>query len=165
MLPTDTMVLDKIDIKILSALQKNGRLSNVELAEQVNLSPSPCLRRLKQLEENGIIRQYVALLDPLKIDLGFEAFVHVRLNKSDVHKNYEAFVNAIHNWPEVANCYATTGDMDYLLHVYFTNLAHFSSFIMDTLLQYQGVEDVKSSFVLKSFKRTTQLPLDHLLQD
>lgn len=163
MLPSNTILLDKIDIKILSALQKNARLSNVELAEQVNLSPSPCLRRLKQLEESGVIRQYVALLDPLKINLGFEAFVHVKLNKSGIHKNYENFMGAMHNWPEVANCYATTGDMDYLLHVHFTNLTHFSSFIMNDLLQHQGVEDVKSSFVLKSFKRTTELSLDHLL--
>lgn len=152
--------LDKTDLKMLAALQLNGRLSNVELAEKVALSPSPCLRRLKQLEESGVIRQYVALLDPQMIGLGLQAFVRVKLEKRSA--TLEDFIGAVQRWPEVINCYAMTGDMDYLLQVYFEDMEHFSRFVMDELLQHPGVEDVKSSFVLKDYKQTTALPLNHL---
>ncbi|MCP9758131.1 Lrp/AsnC family transcriptional regulator [Aquitalea sp. S1-19] len=154
------LVLDKTDLKMLAALQLNGRLSNVELAEKVALSPSPCLRRLKQLEESGVIRQYVALLDPACLGLGLHAFVRVKLEKRA--GNLKSFIEAVQGWQEVVNCYAMTGDMDYLLQVYFQDLPHFSRFVMDQLLQHPGVEDVKSSFVLKDFKQTTALPLSHL---
>ena len=153
--------LDKTDIKMLAALQANGRLTNVELAEKVALSPSPCLRRLKQLEESGVIRQYVALLEPAKIGLGLQAFVRVSLEKRG-GGHLESFMEAVQRWPEVVNCYAMTGEMDYLLQVYFEDLEHFSRFVMDDLLQQPGVEDVKSSFVLKEFKQTTSLPISHL---
>lgn len=153
--------LDKTDIKMLAALQANGRLTNVELAEKVALSPSPCLRRLKQLEDSGVIRQYVALLDPAKIGLGLQAFVRVTLEKRG-STHLQGFMDAVQRWPEVVNCYAMTGEMDYLLQVYFEDLEHFSRFVMDDLLQQPGVEDVKSSFVLKEFKQTTSLPIGHL---
>lgn len=153
--------LDKTDIKMLAALQANGRLTNVELAEKVALSPSPCLRRLKQLEDSGVIRQYVALLDPAKIGLGLQAFVRVTLEKRG-NTHLQSFMDAVQRWPEVVNCYAMTGEMDYLLQVYFEDLQHFSRFVMDELLQQPGVEDVKSSFVLKEFKQTTALPIAHL---
>jgi Lrp/AsnC family leucine-responsive transcriptional regulator len=156
-----SLTLDKTDLRILAELQLNGRLTNVELAERVALSPSPCLRRLKQLEESGVINQYVALLDPAKIGLGLQAFVRVMLEKRGNSHN-QNFVDAVQRWPEVINCYAMTGEMDYLLQVYFEDMDHFSRFVMDELLQQQGVEDVKSSFVLKEFKRTTSLPLTHM---
>lgn len=156
-----TATLDKTDIKMLAALQANGRLTNVELAEKVALSPSPCLRRLKQLEDSGVIRQYVALLDPAKIGLGLQAFVRVTLEKRG-STHLQGFMDAVQRWPEVVNCYAMTGEMDYLLQVYFEDLEHFSRFVMDDLLQQPGVEDVKSSFVLKEFKQTTSLPISHL---
>ncbi|KMJ53355.1 MULTISPECIES: Lrp/AsnC family transcriptional regulator [Vogesella] len=156
-----TAPLDKTDIKMLAALQANGRLTNVELAEKVALSPSPCLRRLKQLEDSGVIRQYVALLDPAKIGLGLQAFVRVTLEKRG-NAHLQGFMDAVQRWPEVVNCYAMTGEMDYLLQVYFEDLEHFSRFVMDDLLQQPGVEDVKSSFVLKEFKQTTSLPISHL---
>jgi len=159
-----TANLDKTDIKMLAALQANGRLTNVELAEKVALSPSPCLRRLKQLEESGVIRQYVALLDPAKLGLGLQAFVRVSLEKRGGSTNLSSFMEAVQRWPEVVNCYAMTGEMDYLLQVYFEDLQHFSRFVMDELLQQPGVEDVKSSFVLKEFKQTTALPIYHLGQ-
>ncbi|GGX95219.1 AsnC family transcriptional regulator [Vogesella alkaliphila] len=146
---------------MLAALQANGRLTNVELAEKVALSPSPCLRRLKQLEDSGVIRQYVALLDPAKIGLGLQAFVRVTLEKRG-NAHLQGFMDAVQRWPEVVNCYAMTGEMDYLLQVYFEDLEHFSRFVMDDLLQQPGVEDVKSSFVLKEFKQTTSLPISHL---
>lgn len=153
--------LDKTDLKILTELQRNGRLTNVELAERVALSPSPCLRRLKQLEDAGVIKQYVALLDPAKIGLGLQAFVRVTLEKRSSSHN-QGFVEAVQGWPEVINCYAMTGEMDYLLQVCFEDMEHFSRFVMNELLQQPGVEDIKSSFVLKEFKRTTALPLAHL---
>lgn len=156
-----SIMLDKTDLKMLAALQLNGRLSNVELAEKVALSPSPCLRRLKQLEESGVIRQYVSLLDPAKIGLGLHAFVRVKLEKRG-GTNLKSFIEAVQGWHEVVNCYAMTGEMDYLLQVYFEDLEHFSRFVMDDLLQHPGVEDVKSSFVLKDFKQTTALPLSQL---
>ncbi|TDR78386.1 Lrp/AsnC family transcriptional regulator [Paludibacterium purpuratum] len=156
-----SLTLDKTDLRILAELQLNGRLTNVELAERVALSPSPCLRRLKQLEESGVISQYVALLDPAKIGLGLQAFVRVTLEKRGNAHN-ETFVKAVQGWSEVINCFAMTGEMDYLLQVYFEDMEHFSRFVMNELLQQAGVEDVKSSFVLKEFKRTTSLPLNHL---
>lgn len=156
-----SLTLDKTDLKILAELQLNGRLTNVELAYNVNLSPSPCLRRLKQLEESGVISQYVALLDPAKIGLGLQAFVRVTLEKQ-ANTHNQAFVEAVQRWPEVINCFAMTGEMDYLLQVYFEDMEHFSRFVMNELLQQKGVQDVKSSFVLKEFKRTTALPLNHL---
>lgn len=157
--------LDKTDLKILSILQANGRLTNQEVAEKVNLSPSPCLRRIRNLEESGVIRQYVALLDPDKIGLGLLAYVNVRLEK---HSDSPAggtrspradFAASVENWPEVVACYAMTGEMDYLLRVHVEDMEHFSQFMMDTLLKHPAVLDVKSSFALQRIKDTTALPL------
>jgi len=157
--------LDKTDLKILSILQSNGRLTNQEVAEKVNLSPSPCLRRIRNLEESGVIRQYVALLDPDKIGLGLLAYVNVRLEK---HSDSPAggsrspradFAASVENWPEVVACYAMTGEMDYLLRVHVEDMEHFSQFMMETLLKHPAVLDVKSSFALQRIKDTTALPL------
>jgi Lrp/AsnC family leucine-responsive transcriptional regulator len=165
-----TLPLDKTDRKILSILQANGRLSNQEVADRVNLSPSPCLRRIKHLEDSGIIRQYVALLDPHKIGLGLLAYVNVRLEKhSDtpasggLHSASASpradFAASVGNWPEVVACYAMTGEMDYLLRVHVEDMEHFSRFMMDILLRHPSVLDVKSSFALQQIKDTTALPL------
>ena len=163
--------LDKIDRHILAILQTDGRLSNQDVAERVNLSPSPCLRRIKRLEETGVIRQYVALLDPDKIGLGLLAYVNVRLEKhSDTHsidrrKGSAAsapradFALSVAQWPEVVACYAMTGEMDYLLRVHVEDMEHFSRFMMETLLRHPAVLDVKSSFALQRIKDTTALPL------
>jgi Lrp/AsnC family transcriptional regulator, leucine-responsive regulatory protein len=157
--------LDKTDVKILSILQSNGRLTNQEVAEKVNLSPSPCLRRIRNLEESGVIRQYVALLDPDKIGLGLLAYVNVRLEKhSDTPAGSSRspradFAASVENWPEVVACYAMTGEMDYLLRVHVEDMEHFSQFMMDTLLKHPAVLDVKSSFALQRIKDTTALPL------
>ena len=156
------ITLDKTDRKILAVLQADGRLSNQDVAEQVSLSPSPCLRRVKRLEEAGVIRQYVALLDPEKIGLGLLAYVNVRLEKhSEVHKRnpMDLFRAAVQTWPEVVECAALTGEMDYLLRVVVQDMAHYSRFIMDTLLKHPSVEDCKTSFVLDRVKNTTALPL------
>jgi Lrp/AsnC family leucine-responsive transcriptional regulator len=157
--------LDKTDLKILSILQSNGRLTNQEVAEKVNLSPSPCLRRIRNLEESGVIRQYVALLDPDKIGLGLLAYVNVRLEKhSDTPAGSSRspradFAASVENWPEVVACYAMTGEMDYLLRVHVEDMEHFSQFMMETLLKHPAVLDVKSSFALQRIKDTTALPL------
>ncbi len=162
--------LDKIDRKILAVLQADGRLSNQDVAERVSLSPSPCLRRIKRLEEAGVIRQYVALLDPDKIGLGLLAYVNVRLEKhSDMPGPSSSrrasaspradFAASVANWPEVVACYAMTGEMDYLLRVHVEDMEHFSRFMMTTLLRHPAVLDVKSSFALQRLKDTTALPI------
>jgi len=161
--------LDKIDRRILAILQANGRLSNQEVAEQVNLSPSPCLRRIRRLEETGVIKRYVALLDPAKIGLGLLAYVNVRLVKHgdapSGNRHAEArspradFSVSVGTWPEVVACYAMTGDMDFLLRVHVEDMEHFSRFMMETLLRHPAVQDVKSSFALQQVKDTTALPL------
>lgn len=164
------VVLDKTDRRILAILQADGRLSNQDVAERVNLSPSPCLRRIKRLEEAGVIRQYVALLDPGKIGLGLLAYVNVRLEKhSDAQPKGGAragsaspradFSVSVGNWPEVVACYAMTGEMDFLLRVHVEDMEHFSRFMMETLLKHPAVLDVKSSFALQRIKDTTALPL------
>jgi Lrp/AsnC family leucine-responsive transcriptional regulator len=164
------LVLDKTDRKILAILQEDGRLSNQEVAERVSLSPSPCLRRIKHLEESGVIRQYVALLDPDKIGLGLLAYVNVRLEKhSDIPlpggqrtvspSPRADFAGSVAHWPEVVACYAMTGEMDYLLRVHVEDMEHFSRFMMETLLRHPAVLDVKSSFALQRVKDTTALPL------
>ncbi|MGB6056566.1 MAG: Lrp/AsnC family transcriptional regulator [Burkholderiaceae bacterium] len=158
--------LDKTDRRILAILQADGRLSNQEVAERVNLSPSPCLRRIKRLEQAGVIRQYVALLAPEKIGLGLLAYVNVRLAKQNDAPSAAGartpradFAASVAQWPEVVACYAMTGEMDYLLRVHVEDMEHFSRFTMETLLRHPAVRDVKSSFALQRVKDTTALPL------
>lgn len=162
--------LDTTDRKILAILQSDGRLSNQEIAERVNLSPSPCLRRIKRLEDAGVIRQYVALLASEKIGLGLLAYVNVRLEKhgdvptsGGVRKNLASpradLAASVANWPEVVACYAMTGEMDFLLRVHVRDMEHFSRFMMETLLRHPAVLDVRSSFALQRIKDTTALPL------
>ena len=164
------VALDKTDRRILAILQNDGRMSNQDVAEQVSLSPSPCLRRIKRLEEAGVIRQYVALLDPDKLGLGLQAYVNVRLEKhsegtpsasgrAPVNSPRADFAVSVATWPEVVACYAMTGEMDYLLRVHVEDMEHFSRFMMATLLRHPAVLDVKSSFALQRIKDTTALPL------
>jgi len=164
------IVLDKIDRKILAILQADGQLTNQEVAERINLSPSPCLRRIKRLEESGVIRKYVALLEPAKIGLGLLAYVNVRLEKHSDHPGKGAsrsprddFSASVAQWPEVVACYAMTGEMDYLLRVHVEDMNHFSRFMMETLLRHPAVLDVKSSFALHQIKETTSLPLTQIV--
>ena len=153
--------LNRTDRRLLELLQRDGSLTNLELAGRVNLSPSACLRRVRSLEKAGVIRRYVALLDPRKIGLGLMGFVTVKLEKRG-RMPTDAFARAVKDWPEVLACHALTGDMDYLLRVQVEGLDHFSRFVMDSLLKHPGVLDVKSSFVLEEVKETTALPLSHL---
>lgn len=159
-MPQQQFHLDKTDLKILQVLQENGRLSNVELAERVALSPSPCLRRLKQMEDAGIISSYAALLSPLKLDLGLQVIIRVHTDKSPQAR--ADFARAVHGWPQILHCLALTGEADYLLMGYFTDMEAFAHFVLEELLSQPGVQDAKSSFVLKEIKSTTALPLGHL---
>lgn len=160
------MDLDRTDLRILDLLQREGRISNQDLAERVNLSPSPCLRRVRRLEERGVIRRYVALLDPAAVGLGLLAFVSVKLEKRAPGRGgrlaFADFGDAVQAWPEVLDCYATTGDADYLLRVQACDLNDFSRFVMDKLLPYPGVADVRSSFALQRIKETTAIPVPGL---
>ena len=153
--------LDRIDLRLLAVLQSEGRITNAELAERVKLSPSACLRRLQRIEADKIITGYAAQIDPQAVGLGLQAFVRVQLRSHDTEA-IERFVEHVNGWDEVIACHALTGDMDYLLHVYVTDLQDFSRFLLDQLLNAIGVADVNSSFVLRTVKRSPALPLTQL---
>jgi Lrp/AsnC family leucine-responsive transcriptional regulator len=153
--------LDRTDLRILAVLQGEGRITNAELAERVNLSPSACLRRLQRLESEGVLTGYIAQVDPQAVGLGLQAFVRVQLAKHEAEA-VERFAAQVNAWDEVVACYALTGDMDYLLHIYVTDLQDFSRFLLDRLLNATGVADVNSSFVLRTVKRSPALPLGQL---
>ena len=153
--------MDRVDRRILEHLQRDGRLANQELAARVALSPSPCLRRVRALEKEGVIREYVALLDPIKVGLGMLAYVSVKLEKKG-RMPVEQFVRAVQSWPEVVACYSMTGDVDYLMRVQVEDLDHYTRFLMGKLVKQPGVIDIHSNFVLERVKDTTALPLEHL---
>jgi Lrp/AsnC family leucine-responsive transcriptional regulator len=150
--------LDRTDLRLLTLLQQQGRASNADLAEQINLSPSACLRRIQRLESSGVIAGYAAHLDPGALGLGLQVLVRVQLEKHGA-PGIERFVALVQEWDEVVTCHALTGDMDYLLHIYVEDLEHFSRFLLDRLLNDTGVADVNSSFVLRTVKEFRGLPL------
>ena len=152
---------DRTDLRLLALLQRQGRATNAELAAQVNLSPSACLRRIQRLEATGVVSGYAARLDPQVLGLGLQAFVRVQLEKHG-SAGIDRFVERVQGWDEVVACHALTGDMDYLLHVYVRDLEHFSHFLLDRLLNDSGVADVNSSFVLRTVKEFRALPLSQL---
>ncbi len=143
--------LDDIDRRILAGLQSEGRLAMVDLAERVGLSPTPCQRRVKRLEEEGVIDRYAALVSPPALGLALQAMVQVTLEDHS-EKTVEAFEAAIRARPEVVACYAMTGDMDFLLHVLAPDLAQFSDFAMKALLRMPGVRGTRSSFIMQAVK-------------
>lgn len=159
---TATETLDKLDKAILRRLQHDGRETYDVVGEQVGLSASAVLRRVKRLEEAGIIDRYVALVRPESVGLGLTAYLNVRLEKhTESHKRnpMDVFRASVLTWPEVVECVALTGEMDYLLRVVVQDMAHYSRFIMETLLKHPSVEDCKTSFVLDRVKATTAVPL------
>ncbi len=154
--------LDKLDRLILRSLQADGRATYDQLAEQVSLSPSAVLRRVKRLEESGVIDRYVALVKPESVGLNLTAHLNVRLEKhQDNHKRnpMDLFRASVQAWAEVVECVALTGDMDYFLRVLVRDMAHYRAFVMDTLLKHPSVQDCKTSFVMDSVKATTALPI------
>ena len=148
--------LDDTDLQILDVLQREGRITNAELASRINLSPAPCLRRLQRLESEKVITGYGARVDPRRVDLGLQAFVRVQLEKHDT-RTIERFSQRVARWHEVVACFALTGDLDYLLHVYVADLDDFSRFLNKVLAA--GVADVNSSFVLNVVKQGHGLPI------
>lgn len=157
--------MDRIDKKILAILQSDSRISNQELADKVALSPSPCLRRVKQLEEEGYIDQYVALLNPEKLGLQLTVFVLVGLNTHDT-KKMNGFEQAIKTSPEVIQCYLITGHTaDYILKVIVADLQQYQTFLLSKLTKIEGVSHVHSSFALQKVVDKTDLPLNHLNQN
>jgi Lrp/AsnC family leucine-responsive transcriptional regulator len=154
--------LDKLDRAILRGLQENGRETYETIGAQVGLSPSAVLRRVRRLEEARVIDRYVALVKPESVGLGLTAYLFVRLEKyTESHKRnpMDVFRASVQAWPEVVECAALTGEMDYLLRVVVADMAHYSRFIMDTLLKHPSVEDCKTSFVLDRVKSTTAVPV------
>jgi Lrp/AsnC family leucine-responsive transcriptional regulator len=143
--------LDEIDRKIITALQAEGRLPIVELADRVGLSPTPCQRRVKRLEEEGLIARYAALVSPAAMGFDLQALVEVTLEDHS-EKTVEAFEAAIRARPEVVACYAVTGDMDFLLHIFAPDLASFSDFALKALLRMPGVKGTRSSFIMQAIK-------------
>ena len=151
--------LDAIDRRILQSLQAQGRITYDELAAGVGLSPSATLRRVKRLEETGVVTGYVALVAPERVGLGLTAYINVRLAKhNDQGSPVDAFAAAVQAWPEVVECAALTGEMDYLLRVLVRDMEHYSHFLMDSLLRHPAVQDCKTSFMLRRLKGTTAVP-------
>lgn len=145
------MNLDATDLRILHAVQQDGRISNQDLAEKVALSPSACLRRLRLLEDNGVISGYRAVLNAERLGVEFEAIVHVSL-RQDVEDWHETFIANVQQWPEVVAAYVITGASNYALRVQARDLKHFSSFIVNTLNRTAGVTDIRSEIVLQKIK-------------
>ncbi|MGO3128435.1 MAG: Lrp/AsnC family transcriptional regulator [Luteimonas sp.] len=150
--------LDRTDLLLLAELQRNGRLTNADLAERIHLSPSACLRRVQRLERDGVIAGYRADVSAERLGLGLQAFVRVQLKHHD-SAAVAGFAALVNGWEEVVACHALTGDMDYLLQVVVRDLDHFSRFLLDRLLNQPAVDDVNSSFVLRTVKADRGLPL------
>lgn len=150
--------LDEIDIRLLNRLQADARISNVALAESVNLSPAPCLRRVRELETAGVIRSYVTLLDPEELGLEVSTFIQVSLEKQ-IGSALQQFEDAIKNYPEVMECYLMTGGYDYLLRVVVPDLKALQTFIVDRLARIPHVSNIHSSVTLKQVKYKTALPI------
>jgi len=153
--------LDTIDSRIVAALQSNGRLSNVELADKVGLSPSPCLRRVKRLEREGYIEGYRATLRRERIGLGFSVFVGVKI---DGHANERAlsFEKAVVGMPEVVACHLVSGEADYFLEIVVPDLVDYQRFLVGKLLNLPIVREVRSNIAIQTLKAGAPLPLGHL---
>ena len=151
------MKLNSIDYRIIEELQQDGGLSNVELARRVHLSPSPCLARVKALEAAGVIRRYVALMDPQSLGLGLNVFINISL-KAQSKEALAVFEQRIAEHDEVMECYLMTGDSDYLIRVAVNDIAALERFILEQLTPIPGIEKIRSSFTLKQVRYKTALP-------
>ena len=155
------MQLDRTDRRILKEIQRNGRITNLELAEKVGLSPSPCLRRVKQLEEAGIIAKHVTLLDPSKLGLKLMALITISMDRHTPDR-FEQFESVIKTYPEVLECILITGQAaDYQLKVLVPDMEVYQDFLLNKITRLAGVSDVHSSFVLRQVVNTTELPIDN----
>jgi DNA-binding Lrp family transcriptional regulator len=152
------MNLDATDRRILRALQRDGRLQNLELAKQVGLSPSPCLRRVRLLEEAGVIERYVALVNPVAVDVAVTLFVRVWLTGQD-EVTVDRFINAVRELPEVLECHLMAGDCDFLLRVVASDLEAYRQFQIKHLARIKGVQNLKTEIPMQKIKLTTELPI------
>lgn len=152
------MKLDHIDRRILAALQRDGRMQNVDLAQQVGLSPSSCLRRVRLLEQAGVIERYVALLDPAKVGAGFTVFARVWLTGQDV-ATVDHFNAAILKLPQVVECHLMAGDCDFLLRIVAADLDAYRRFQIEHLTRIKGVQSVKTEIPMQKVKQASELPL------
>jgi Lrp/AsnC family transcriptional regulator, leucine-responsive regulatory protein len=155
------MKLDRFDAKILDALQRDGRLSVVDLAEQIGLSPTPCARRIKALESEGAIEGYAAVLNPARVGLAVLAIVQVKLTEH-TDETVARFEREIERMDEVTKCLAMTGSYDFILEVYGKDLEALSNVVLKKLIRVPNVRDLQSSVVLQTIKRTARIPLAHL---
>ncbi len=150
--------LDAIDARILAALQHDGRMTITDLAEKVGLSPSPCLRRVRLLEEAGVIAGYVAVVDQNRVGLEINVFASIRLERQR-EDEMERFSAAVAQWPEVMECYLMTGTRDYLMRIVVGSLGEYERFIKDKLSRLDGVSSIESSFALSRVKHITAVPI------
>lgn len=152
------MKIEKSESNILLILQRDGRISNVELAERVGMSESPCFRRVRRLEEEGVIKDYVARLDQRKLGLQVTAFVLVALDKQD-DRLLQGFLDKVQTEEHIVECHAMSGSHDYLLKVVASSMDHFSELSMRRILKFPGVKNIESNFSLVAFKESTALPV------
>lgn len=153
--------LDAIDIKLLKLLQENSRLTTKELSQEVGLSISPVYERVKRLENEGYINRYVAILNPEKLNLGFMAFVSVKLSKQ-TKEGADEFIRVIRDIAEVTECYSMAGTFDFLLKVYAPDMLYYRTFVLDVLGKIDSIGNIVSTFVMSEIKQTTALPLGQL---
>lgn len=150
--------LDAIDRRILRVLQNDGRIPNTELAEKVGLSPSPCLRRVKILEEAGFIDRYVALLNPTKVNVGFTVFARIWLKSQDA-ETVDHFIEEVNRLPQIVECHLMAGDCDFILRVVAENLDEYRRFQANHLTRIKGVQSVKTEIPMQKVKLTSELPI------
>ena len=158
-------MFDRYDRRILEEIQKNARITNQELADKIGLSPSPCLRRVRALEESGIIRDHVTRLEPAALGLKLMAFIHISMDRHTPERfaNFEKHVNG---YPEVVECHLITGQSaDYMLKVMVPDMDYYQEFLLNKITPLEGVTGAHSSFILRSPITRTQLPLSHLCND
>lgn len=150
--------LDDVDRRILAALQEDGRIQNIELARRVGLSPSPCLRRVRLLEDAGVIERYVALLDASKVNVGFTVFARVWIKGQD-EATVDSFVSEIQRMPEVMECHLMAGDCDFLLRVVVADLDAYRRFQVESFSRIKVIQNIKSEIPMQKIKQSWQLPL------
>ncbi|MDC3332623.1 Lrp/AsnC family transcriptional regulator [bacterium] len=157
---SELITLDRIDKNILREMQRNARISNLELADKVGLSPTPCSRRVKRLEESGLIDQHVTLLKPAALGLNLTAMISISMDRHTADR-FEQFEAAINELPEVLECLIVTGQSaDFILKVVVKDMQHYEKFLLGRLTKLEGVVGVHSSFVLREVVKKTELPLE-----
>ena len=157
--------LDRTDRRILEQMQRNGRISNLELAEAVGLSPTPCSRRVKRLQDEGLIRGHVTLLDQSMLGLKLTAYIGISMDRHTPER-FEAFEQEVRSYPEVMSCCVVTGQSsDYLLRAVVPDMEYYERFLLGRLTRIPGVTGVHSSFELRRVIEKTALPLDHIVAD